>query len=80
MDEDEIHFLRSFQDPLESEARRLTRKNTSFAESSHAFVSKVQIVRLRHFTGGSEQPEKNTLRKHERKDGGLATAKERISE
>jgi len=75
MAEDDIHFLPSFRGPLKSEALRSTRKNTAFAESSNAFVRKVQNVRLRHFTGGSDNPQESTLMKQEKKDGGLATVR-----
>jgi len=77
MDEDEIHFLRSSQDPLKSEPLRSTMKNTAFAENSHAFVRKFQNVRLRLFTCGSKQPQRDASRKQKRKDGVLATVSER---
>jgi len=78
MDEDEIHYLRSSQDPLKSEALRSTRKNTAFTESSYVFSRKVQHLRVVHFTGGSDHPQKGTFGRQERKDKGLAAVKDHV--
>jgi len=51
MDEDENHLLRSFQDPLKSEAPRQP-------EGTLRSAGKSQKVR---FSGDSEQPQRDTL-------------------